>query len=174
MQRIGFQCLAFGVVRGAMQRAGAPEIHRDIDQEHDKGDGRYFRRRRVLAQTAPGFDENAAGEHIQHRDHAERGDALELAMAVMMLLVGGAVGNPHHHPGDDGRDHIDRRVQGLRDQRETADRDADDELRRCHAGAGKHGNRGDAGFYGVIGMAHGPGCSRASCNIKDAIDDVSC
>ncbi len=31
-QRIGGQRLAFGVLRGAIQRPGAPEIHGDIDQ----------------------------------------------------------------------------------------------------------------------------------------------
>ena len=78
-------------------------------------------------------------------------------MAVMMLFVGGAVGNPHHHPGDDGRDHVDRRVQGFGDQREAADGDADHEFGRGHAGAGKNRDRRDAGFYGVIGKPHGRG-----------------
>ncbi len=40
MQRVGGQRLALGVVRGAMQRPGAPEIHRDIDQQDDKRDRR--------------------------------------------------------------------------------------------------------------------------------------
>ena len=73
-----------------------------------KGMAEIGRRRRAFAQAAPGFDQDAAGQHIEDRDHAERGDALELAVAVMMLLVGGQVGDPHHHPGDDGRDHVDR------------------------------------------------------------------
>ncbi len=59
-----------------------------------------------------------------------------LPWAVMMLLVGGHIRHPHHQPGHDGRDHIDRGVQRLRDQREAADGDADREFRRRHAGAG--------------------------------------
>ena len=169
MQRVGRQRLALGLVRRAMQRPGAPEIHRDIDQQHDEGDGRDRRRRRAFAQTAPGFDQNAAGQHVEQRDDAQRRNAFELAVAVMMFLVGGPVGHPHHHPGDDGRDHVDRGVQRFRDQRETADGDADREFGRGHAGAGEDRDRRDAGFDGVGGFAHGRGFSSPSCNIKAPI-----
>ena len=77
----------------------------------------------------------------------ERRQALKLAVAVMMLFVRGSVGNPHHQPGDDGRDHVDRGVQGLGDQRETADGDADREFGRGHAGAGEDRDRGDCGIF---------------------------
>ena len=169
MQRVGGQRLALGVVRRAMQRAGAPEIHRDIDQQHDERDRRDGRRRRAFAQTAVGFDQNAARQHIEQRDDAERRNAFELAVAVMMFLVGGPVGNPHHHPGDDGGDHVDRRVQRLGDQGETADGDADRELGRGHAGAGEDRDRRDAGFDGVGGFVHGLRFSSRSCNIKAPI-----
>ena len=76
MQRIGGQRLAFGIARGALQRPGAPEIHRDIDQQDDEGDGRDRWRWRALAQTAVGFDQNAARQHIEQRDNAERRHAL--------------------------------------------------------------------------------------------------
>ena len=173
MQRVGGQRLAFGVARGAMQRPGAPEIDRDIDQQHDERDRRQRRRRRAFAQAAPGFDQDAARQHIEHRDHAERRQALDLAVAVMMFLVGGAVGHPHHQPGDDGRDHVDRGVQRLGDQRETADRDADHEFGRRHAGAGENRNRRDAGFDGVNGMAHGRGLAARHATLKHRSDAQS-
>ena len=44
---------------------------------------------RAVAQMAPGLDHDAAGQHIEHRDHAERRQALDLAVAVVMFLVGG-------------------------------------------------------------------------------------
>jgi hypothetical protein len=144
MQRIGGQRLALGVARGAMQRPGPPEIHGDIDQQHDERDRRQRRRRSTFAQTAPGFDENAARQHIEHRDHAERGEAFDLAMAVMMLRVGGLAGNLHHQPGDDGCDQVDRRVQRFGDQGETADGNTDHEFGRGHGGAGQDRNRRDA------------------------------
>ena len=98
----------------------------------------------AFAQAAPGFDENAARQHIEHRDHAERGEAFELAVAVVMFLVRGLAGNPHHQPGDDGRDQVDGRVQRLGDQCETADGNADHEFGRGHDGAGQNRNRRDA------------------------------
>ena len=156
MQRIGGQRLALGIARSAMQRKGAPQVHGDIDQQHDKRNSRDRRRRRAFAQAAPGCDQDAARQHIKQGDDAERGDALELAMAVLMLLVGGQVGDPHHDPGDHGRGHVDRRVQGLGDQREAADGDANHEFRHRHPGAGEYRNSGDSGF-GVGNLsAHGP------------------
>ena len=174
MQRVGRQRLALGVARGAMQRPGAPEIHRDIDQQHDERNRRERRRRRAFAQMAPGLHQDAAGQHIEHRDDAERRQALDLAVAVMMFLVGGAVGNPHHQPGDDGRDQIDRGVQRLGNQRETADGDADHEFGRGHAGAGENRNRGDAGFDVGNGVGlMGGGLAAHPCNIK-ARDRTDC
>ena len=120
----------------------------------------------AFAQAAPGFDQNAAGQHVEQRDDAERRQALELAVAVMMLVVRGPVGNPHHQPGDDGRDHVDRGVQRLGDQRETADGDADHELRRGHAGAGEDRDRRDRGFFAVGMGCHGRRFSSPSVNIK--------
>ena len=150
MQRVGGQRLALGVARGAMQRPRAPEIHGDVDQQHGEGNDGDHGRRRAFAQAAPGFDQDAAGQHIEHRDDAERRQALDLAVAVMMFLVGGPVGHPHHQPGDDGRDHVDGGVQRLRDQRQRADRNPDHEFRRRHAGAGENRDRGDVGFDAVL------------------------
>ena len=156
MQRVGRQRLASRRARRAMQRPRAPEIDRDIDRQHHEGNGRERRRRSALAQAAPGFDQDAAGQHVEQRDDKERRQALELAVAVMMFVVGGQIRHPHHQPGDDGRDHVDRGVQGLRDQRERADRDADREFGRGHAGAGEDRDRGDVGLDGV-GLVMGGG-----------------
>ena len=106
MQRVGLQRLALGLARGAMQRPGAPEIDGDIDQQNHERNRRDRRRRRAVAQMADGLDHDAAGQHIEQGDDAERRQALDLAVAVVMLLVGGLVGNPHHQPGDDGGDQI--------------------------------------------------------------------
>ena len=147
MQRVGGERLAPGFARGAMQGPRPPEIHGDVDHEHHEGDRRDGRRRRALAQAAEGLDQDAAGQHIEQGDDAERGHALELAVAVMMLLVGRLVGHPHHQPGDDGRDQVDRGVQGFGDQRQRADGDADHEFGRGHGGAGENRDRRDAGSY---------------------------
>jgi len=137
-----------------------------MSSKNRERDRRQRRGRRAFAQPAIGFDQNAARQHIKHRDHAERGEAFELAMTVMMLGVGGAIGKPHHQPGDDSRRQIDRTVQGFGNQRETADRDPDHEFRGRHAGAGKDRDRGDTGLGVVKGRVHGRGFSSPPCNIK--------
>ena len=68
MQRVGRQRLASGLARRAMQRPRAPEIDRDIDHQHHEGNGRERRRRCALAQAAPGFDQDAAGQHVEQGD----------------------------------------------------------------------------------------------------------
>src|ERR1035438_5000854 len=94
-------------------------------------------------------------------------------MAVLMFLVRGAVGNLHDEPGDDSRDQIDRTMQGLGNQRETADQDADHEFGRGHSGTGHDRNRRDGGFLVVKVSAHERGCSSPSCKIKAPIKFVS-
>src|SRR6516225_8692954 len=74
-----------------------------------------------------------------------------------MFLVGGEVGNPHHHPGHDGGDHVDRAVQRFGDQCERTDSDADDQFCHRHAGTGKDRYRGDAGLLAGMVIAHGCG-----------------
>ena len=94
------------------------------------------------------IDQNAAGQHVEQGDDEQRRQALELAVAVMMFLIGRLVGHPHHQPGDHGGDHVDRGVQGLGDQRERADRNADGEFRRGQPGTGEDRDRRDIGFDG--------------------------
>jgi hypothetical protein len=64
-------------------------------------------------------------------------------------------------------------VQGLRDQRQRADRDADGEFRRRHAGAGENRDRCDIGLEGG-GMTHGRRFSRALCKIKGDGEGRNC
>ncbi len=158
-----------GRARGAVQRPGAPEIDRDVDHQHHERDRRDRRRRHAVAQAAPGGDQDAAGQHIEHRDDTERRQALDLAVAVMMLLVGRLVRHLHHHPGDHGGDQIDRRVQRLGDQREAADRDADHEFRGRHRGAGQDRNRGDTGFFGRSLAVHRGGLAADHVTSKDGL-----
>ncbi|MHC2724711.1 hypothetical protein ACVMGE_007198 [Bradyrhizobium diazoefficiens] len=164
VQRVGGERLAARLPRGAVQGAGAPQVDDDVDHQHHERYGRNGRRRGSLAQPAVGLDQDAAGEHVEQGGDAERGDALQLAVAVVMLVVGRLVGHPHHRPGDDGRDQVDRGVQGFRDQRERADRHADHELRRRHAAAGEDRDGRDRGLV-VLG-GHGGGFSSPARDIK--------
>lgn len=120
-----------------MQRPRPPEVHHDVGDQHGERPHRQRRRRHAVAQPAAGLDHDAAGEDIEQGDDAERRQALQLAVAVMVLGVGRLVGSANHEPGDDGGDHVGgAAVQRLRDQRDAADGDADGELGRRQAGAG--------------------------------------
>ena len=68
-----------------------------------------------------------------------------------MLGVGGLVGDPDRHPGDAGREEIDAGMQRVGDEREAADREADDKLRRR-----KDQARGERNGGGAFLQRHRP------------------
>ncbi len=146
MQRVGFERRALGLARGFPQHMRAPAVHHHFDAEHGKGDKRKGRRRAALHEPLHRFHRDAAGEQEQQRGRRERGDAFHLAVAVMMLFVGGTIGDAHRVPGDERRAEIDQAVQGVRNQGEAADRHADHEFRDREQSAGEGGNRGDFFF----------------------------
>ena len=67
MQRVCGNAWLLVVARRAVQRASAPEIHRDIDQRTTNGIAEMVGGGRAVAQTAVGFDQNAARQDIQQR-----------------------------------------------------------------------------------------------------------
>ncbi len=107
---------------------------------------------RALAQPRHSLDDDAARENIEEGGDAERRQAFHLAVAVVMLVVGGPVSRAHRDPCDDGRTEIDQRMERVRDQREGADGDADDEFRRRKATAGQDRNRG---HFFLLAADHG-------------------
>ena len=154
MQRVCGERLAAGFARGAMQGAGAPEVHCDVGEQHQKRDDRQFRHRRAFAQPADRLHHDAARQNVKQRDDAQRRQAFEFAVAVVMFVVGRAIGEPHHHPGNHGRDEVDRRMQRFGDQREAADGDADDEFGGGKAAARDHRDCGNAAFPDGNIIAH--------------------
>ena len=68
------------------------------------------------------FADHDGGEHEQQRGFGERGDALHLAVAVLMLGVGGLAGNAHGEIGQHRGREIDQRMAGFRQDRERAGR----------------------------------------------------
>ena len=72
-------------------------------------------------------DDPDAGEEEQ-AGFDEGGDVFDLAVAVLILGVGGQVADAHGIEGDDGGDQIERGVQGLGENAEAAAENADDEF----------------------------------------------
>ena len=102
MQRVGRQRLASGLARRAMHTTRARNSRRCRSPAPRRRSPRVSAAAHPLAQPAPGFHQNAAGQHVEQRDDEQRRQALELAVAVMMFLVGRLIGHPDHQPGDDG------------------------------------------------------------------------
>ena len=130
MQRVRFERGALRLAADAFQRARAPGVDDDLDQQHDDRDEAEGRRRRSALDAADRFHHDAAGEEQEQRRFAERGDVLEFAVAVGVRGVGRPVGDADCGQRNAGRQEIDAGVQRVGDQRQAADQKADDELRR--------------------------------------------
>jgi len=93
MERIGFQRLARRCARDPAQRARAEKV--DHDRAGDDGEGGDRRLDSVLLradQPLHRFPDHHRGEQEQQRRLGQRGDALDLAVAVLMLGVGRLAG----------------------------------------------------------------------------------
>ena len=69
-----------------------------------KGTRRDRRGRGAVAQTADGLNDDAAGEHIEQGDDAQRRQALDLAVTVVVLGVGRPVREADDDPRHNGRE----------------------------------------------------------------------
>ena len=121
MQRIGFERLAGCFPGDAAQRAGAEEI--DHDGAGDDGEGRDggFDGVRLRNDQPPRrLPDDDGREQKQQRRLGKRGDALDLAVTVLVLLVGRLAGEPHCEIGQHRRRKVDQRMAGLGQDRQRA------------------------------------------------------
>jgi hypothetical protein len=95
-----------------------------------------------------GGDEEDTGR--QHDDgFDEGGEGLDLAVTIVVALVGGAVGDFDGEEGDGGGDEVDAGVGGLAQQAEGAGDEAGGELERGHERGGDDGEDGGGALGGV-------------------------
>ncbi len=131
MQRVGFQRLARGLGGDAVEQAGAEEIDHDRDRDHrERPERRLDRMMSAAEQAVSRFPDHDTGEQEQERRLRQRGDALDLAVAVVVLLVGRLAGHAHREIGHDRRDEIEQRMRGLREHRERPGGEPDQRLWR--------------------------------------------
>ena len=153
MQRVGFQRLALRFFGGARERARAEKIDRDRHRDHAEGPGIGDHRVLfVLDQSLDRLPDHHAREQEQQRRFGERRDAFDLAVAVMVLVVGRLAGNAHRAIGHHRGAEVDQRMAGLRQDRQRAGGKADHAL-----GDGQRGGRRDRGecdlFFFVLHAA---------------------
>ena len=126
MQRVGFQRRARGIDGDAGQHAGAEEVDHDRGDDDAEGDRRRLDRMRMIAdQPLPRFPHHHAGQGEQQRGLGEGGDVLDLAVAVLMVLVRRLVGPAHGEVGHHRRGEVDQRMGRLGEDRQRAGRDPD-------------------------------------------------
>ena len=119
-------CVCFG---GARERARAEEIDRDRHRDHAERPGvRDHRMLFVLGQALDRFPDHHAGEQEQQRGFRQRRNAFDLAVAVVVFLVGRLAGNAHRDIGHHRGAEIDQRMAGLRQDRQRAGGNADQAL----------------------------------------------
>ncbi len=141
MQGVGLERLARMLLRGLVKRARAEEV--DDDRDAHDGERRGRRLDRVGLRAGKALDrlpDHHAAEHEQERGLGKRGQALHLAVAVMMLLVRRLVADAHREVGDYRGDEIDEGVGGFRQDRERAGSEPDRGL-----GDGQSRRGGDRG-----------------------------
>ena len=142
MQRIRFECMARCLFRRAIEHTRAQEIDEDREQDHCESPRRRLHLRRLRAHESlrclPNHD---AGKNEQQCSLGERGDALDFAVAVMVLGVGWLARTSHGKIGHYGSAEVDERMGRFRQERERAAHDPDHSL--CRRQTRRRGDRGE-------------------------------
>ncbi len=164
----------------AVEQAGAEEIDHDRDRDHaERPDRRLDRVMRAAEQAVAGLPDHDAGEQEQQRRLRQRGDALDLAVAVVVLLVGRLAGHAHREIGHDGRGEIEQRMRGFREHRQRAGGEPDHAFGDRQSAGREDRGEGDAlldvllllasaaVMANLLAGAVAPGASRASMRRAD-------
>ena len=150
MNGVSLQGLAVVLGGGAAQGAGASEVHRDREQQNKHRPDRPAEIQTVVMHDAPyglGTDE-AAGGHHEH-DLDDGGKVLHLAVAIVVLLVGGPIGYTDAPQRDRCGDEIDAGVRGFAEHAKGTGEQPGDQLEQRDAARGH--DRGQGG--GALGRA---------------------
>ena len=109
-----------------VEHAGTIKVDGDGGDDHAERDGGGLHRVGMIADQPLGrFPHHHARENEQQRGLGERGDVLDLAVAVLVVPVGRLVGHAHREIGHHRRGEVDQGMGGLRQDGERAGGDAD-------------------------------------------------
>ena len=155
MDGVGGQRVGAGLAGDAAERARASEIDCDGDEQHGERPDRGSQVVMVVegrnhAANSLGDNPDAGGEHDAGFD--EGGERFDLAVAVVVVLIGRLVGNLDGEQRDDGGKQVDGRMGRFGQHAQRAGEDAGEELeQRNHTGS-----------------EHGEDCSRAFSRMRRA------
>ena len=157
MQRICFERLASRFARDLLQRPPPPGIDKDRDDEHDGGDPARRDGRFAGDEPAHALKRDGARKQKKEGGLDERGKRLDLAVAILVLLVRRLVGGADGKPCDRRRGDVEERVGRIRDQRQGPGRKAGSALGEGDARARRDGPEGCpflAAFVFVVETCH--------------------
>jgi hypothetical protein len=117
---IGFQRLAIVFGGDAAQGAGAPVVHRHGDQHNDKGPDRRLDINAAEKQAHNRFVDDPDAGQQQQAGFDEGRKVFHFAVAVLMVGIGGLVGDSDGQIGQRGGDEIQRGVRGLGENAQAA------------------------------------------------------
>ena len=113
MQGVGFESLAIVFGGDAAESAGAPPVDGHRDQHHGESPDRRLDFNVAEEQAHDRFVDHPDAGQQKQAGFDEGGEVLDLAVAILVVGVGGLVGDSHGEIGEQGRDQIERGVCGF-------------------------------------------------------------
>ena len=126
-------------LRGLMKLASAREINGDREQKDDEGPGAEGEREMLAKDQAAhglGDDPDAGAEHENGLD--KRGEALDLAVTIVVFVVGRTIGDANGKERDEGRNKIDGGVRCFGQHAERSGEQTGEQLERCDDKRGEY------------------------------------
>ena len=130
MQRVGFESLAFILGGDAAERAGTPPVDGHGNEHHGEGPDRGLDFDVAEEQAHDRFVDHPGAGQQKQAGFNEGGEVFDLAVAVLVVGVGGLVGDSDGEIGEQRRDQIEGGVRGFGENAQAAGGDADDDLCR--------------------------------------------
>ncbi len=149
VQRIGFERLAVVLGCDPAQGARSPEIHPHGDKHHDESGDAGLDVDVMEEEPLDGFvDDPDTGEQEQ-AGFEEGRKIFHFAVSVLVIGVGGLVGDSNRHQGDDRGDQIERGMQRFRKYAQAAGGDAHHNFQRGDGDRGQNGISRHRALFGA-------------------------
>ena len=120
VQRVGLQSLAVVLVGDALQSPRTPEVHDHRDAHNDESPDGGLDLDGMKEEALAGFVDDPDAGQQQQAGFEEGGEALDFAVAVLMIGVGGLVGDANRKIGKRRGDQVESRVRGFGEDAQAA------------------------------------------------------
>ncbi len=139
MQGVSLQRLAIVLVGDPLQGPRPPPVHRHRGKHHQECRQAGLNLHVTEEQAPHGLVDDPHASQQQQAGFDEGGKVLDFAVTILVVGIGGLVGNPHRKQRDDGGDQVESRVCGFRENSQAAGADSDHHLQRGDRRGRQHG-----------------------------------